>query len=267
MPAGYTRKMLSMMKAGGSLNYDFLSSTNYKYSQLAGDIVANIRLPLSQSRAKAILSVPTDSTRYSNRAYMSGTNSTDGCQGSQPAWTTPYNPADYTYLEQPANFQAGSGRNNADDWGTPKNQGMSGYIETQDGQMYSTRSSMVGIWDHLTNYQWFYNGQLNPNRAVDVSKISNKQSISQQQLIELEKALAMSGIRPLSFEKFNKSACIGRALSLQDGVYDTRGKDFNLQVNYEGQAPNVPGKNKLWMNFVHHIRRLQVKGDQISLQI
>ena len=54
MPAGYTRKMMSMMKAGGTLNYDFLSSTNYKYSQLAGDVVSNIRLPLSQSRAKAI---------------------------------------------------------------------------------------------------------------------------------------------------------------------------------------------------------------------
>ena len=72
MPAGYTRKMMSMMKAGGTLNYDFLSATNYKYSQLSGDVVANIRLPLSQSRAKGILSVPTDSSVYTQPQQIMG---------------------------------------------------------------------------------------------------------------------------------------------------------------------------------------------------
>ena len=57
MPQGYTQKMMSMMKEGGSMNYDFLSFSNFKYSQLASDVVANIRLPLNMSRAKAILSV------------------------------------------------------------------------------------------------------------------------------------------------------------------------------------------------------------------
>jgi hypothetical protein len=277
MPAGYTRKMMSMMKEGGTLNYDFLSSTNYKYSQLKGDIVANIRLPLSQSRAKSILSVPTDASAYSSRTLLTGDNNTVKLFTNLTAnvafplnvaggarYPAAYDDDDYTYQEKPAHIRGG---NSAAVVTVAPNQPAIdfGIHNTPDGACYSDRSGYTGIWDNCSNYQWFYNGQLNPNRQVDVSKTSTQQSISQQQLIELEKALAMAGIRPLSFKMFNKNACIGRALSLQDGVYDTRGRDFNLQVNYtKTEAPN---KNKLWHNFVHHIRRLVVRGNAISLEI
>ena len=100
---------------------------------------------------------------------------------------------------------------------------------------------------------------------MNCSLTSNLVSIDQQPLIELEKALSMGGIVPLSFAKFRESACIGRALSLQDGVQDLRGKDFSLQVEY--QESQVPVKNKLWMNYVAHLRRIVVKGDAISLEI
>jgi hypothetical protein len=276
MPAGYTRKMMSMMKEGGTLNYDFLSSTNYKYSQLKGDIVANIRLPLSQSRAKSILSVPTDATAYSSRALLTGDNhavpnftelTEDVTAAPVPGgakYDTIYSADDYTYLEKPAHILGGDAA--AVVVNLPNQPAIPyGTHNTPDGACYSDRSGYTGIWDNCSNYQWFYNGQLNPNRKVDVSKTSTQQSISQQQLVELEKALAMAGIRPLSFKMFNKNACIGRALSLQDGVYDTRGRDFNLQVNYE--KTEAPNKNKLWCNFVHHIRRLVIKGNMISLEI
>lgn len=259
MPGGYTRKMMSMMKEGGTLNYDFLSATNYKYSQLAGDIVANIRLPLSQSRAKAILSVPTDATAYSARALMTGNTSdlfTDSADGRTAAV---YAAGDFTYREKKAHITGGS------DTSDVASGSVVGLINSADGDCCSDRSGYTGIWDNASHYQWFYNGQLNPNRKVDVAKTSTTESISQQHLIELEKALAMSGIRPLSFKKFNKNAVIGRALSLQDGVYDTRGRDFNLQIAYE--KSEIPKKNKLWMNYVHHIRRLVIKGNMISLEV
>jgi hypothetical protein len=260
MPAGYTRKMMGMMKSGGTLNYDFLSSTNYKYSQLKGDIVANIRLPLSQSRAKSILSVPTDATAYLPETLVKGTKLNTFAQGTSWKYGA-YDSDDYTYLEKPGKITGGLS--------APGTVGgydnKIGLINSADGDCFSSRSGLVGIWDNMSNYQWFYNGQLNPNRQVDVSKSSTQQSISQQGLVELEKALAMAGIRPLSFKKFNRNAVIGRALSLQDGVYDTRGRDFNLQINYT--KPDAPTKNKLWMNFVHHIRRLVIRGNQISLEI
>ena len=77
----------------------------------------------------------------------------------------------------------------------------------------------------------------------------------------------MSNITPFSFKDFQSNFIIGRALSLHNGVYDTRGKDFNLQVEYTGQDNAKAQKNKLWMNFVSHLRRIEFKGGGISLQV
>ena len=262
MPQGYISKMMKMMKENGTINYDFLSQTNYKYSQLASDVVANIRLPLSQSRAKAIISIPTDSSIYSNKQLITGFDGSWG--GSQnitayddnqtyPAWDATQK-AKYTYNNGGGDQVAGSG-------GTGLGLGW-----TNDGVYFSVRSGLVGVWDYLKDYQWFYDGKLNPSRKVDCQKVAaprEKASLSQQWAIEAEKALAMSGIRPLSFRAIHENAFIGRALSLQEGVYDTRGRDFNLQVEYSATAD----KNHLWMNFVSHIRRMVIRGNQISLEI
>lgn len=228
MPQGYKAKMMSMMKEGGSMNYDFLSFTNYKYSQLSSDRVANVRLPLNMSRAKAILSVPTDATVYDPATAISG-----GLVGEGKTYET--------YCETVAE-------------------------STNDKLECSDKSGMVGIVDYLTNYQFFYDGKLNPSRRVDCSKTSSQVSISQQPLIELEKALSMSNITPFSFRDFNTNFVIGRALSLHNGVYDTRGKDFNLQLEYNDSS-TPPTKNKLWCNFVSHLRRIEFRGDGISLQV
>ena len=99
------------------------------------------------------------------------------------------------------------------------------------------------------------------------------QPLSQQWAIEAEKALAMSGIRPLSFRDLHENAFIGRALSLNDGVYNTQGKDFSLQLAYEGTSAVLPlesaapRKNKLWNCYCAHLRRLVVKGNAISLEV
>jgi len=260
MPQGYVRKMMSMMKSGGTINYDFLSATNYKYSQLKDDVVANIRLPLSQTRARGILSVPTDAQVYPAYLQISGYGGqAGGMLNADGGGNTMDPPVPYqtgiTYVETPPNKE--------DDHGS----GTDGPYGCLDQTICSVRSGLVGIWDNATQYQWFYNGQLNPSRPVVCNKISNKTSIGQQPLIELEKALSVCGIRPLSFRKYHENAVIGRALSLQDGTYDTTGKDFNLQIEYSEGTPLQPQKNKLWMNFVHHIRRIVIKGNQISLQV
>ena len=219
MPQGYKNTMMKMMKEGGSMNYDFLSFTNYKYSQLAGDIVANIRLPLNMSRAKAILAVPTDATTYNSANRITGKGT-------------------YTYFDD-------------DD-------------HTSDKVMNSDKSGLVGIIDRLQDYQFFYDGKLNPSRRVDTSKTATQMAVGQQGLIELEKALSMSNIIPYSFLSFQENFVIGRALSLHNGVYDTRGKDFNLQVEY---TAGTPQKNKLWNNYVSHLRRIEFTANGISLQV
>ena len=225
MPQGFKARMMSMLKEGGALNYDFLSHTNYKFSQLAGDKVSNIRLPVNESRAKAVFMIPTDATAYTKEAAMN-------CSG--------------TYAIEYEGGAAGVNLNSV---------------------YRSTRSGLVGICDKLNNYQILYDGKLNPTRPVSCSRTADRISIDQQPLIELEKALVMGGIRPLSFSKFRENWCIGRALTLQDGVVDLRGRDFSLQVQYDEADLSYPAKNKLWMNWVAHLRRIVVRGDSIMIEI
>ena len=220
MPQGYTSKLASMMKSGGSMNYDFSSYRNYKVSQIASEVVATLRLPLNESRAKSVLCVPTNAIVAPDNEYMSGKN---------------------MYIED---FECGAP-----------------VTSTWMGN-HSSRTGLVGIADNITQYQLFYDGRLNPNRKVVCSKTSSKISVDAQPLIELEKALVMGDITPYSLMPFRKNFVIGRALSLQSGVYDARGKDFQLQVEYLGTAP---GFNKLWNCFCCHVRTIQIKGDSISL--
>ncbi len=215
VPDGYENSMMSMMKEGGTINYDYRTFTNYRYSQLLGDNVTNIRLPLIESRATSILCIPTDASNYSGKELLSGST---------------------TYVEQQ---------------------------DPEDVIIRSARPSLVGISDNLQEYQFIYDGKINPSRKVDVSKISSKTSISQQWCIEAEKALAMADIEPLSFRQFQSNFFIGRALALgKNAVYDARGKDFNLQCEYTGATQT---KNKLWNNYVSHVRRLQIKNGGLSV--
>ena len=224
VPDGYEQSMLSMMKEGGTINYDYRSFTNYRYSQLVGDNVANVRLPLIESRATSILCIPTDASSYS-------------VQDTIDAATT--------YIISPAIGAAGT-------------------LGERD-RVRSQRTHITGIADELQNYQFIYDGKINPSRRVDVTKISGRDSISQQWLIEAEKALAMADIEPLSFMAFQENFFIGRALALgKNAVYDARGKDFNLQLEYTGAAQTKP---KLWNNFVHHLRRLEIKNGGLSVMV
>jgi len=135
--------------------------------------------------------------------------------------------------------------------------------ELLDVSNNSDQSGLVGIWDKLQDYQLFYDGKLNPSRKVSCAKISGKTSIDQQPLVELEKALAQSGIVPYSFRAFQRNAVLGRAVALHDGVYDARGRDFNLQVEYTSATPDF---NKLWHNWVTHIRTIVFSGEGISVE-
>ncbi len=228
MPAGYISKMNSMLKAGGAMNYDFLSYTNYKYSQLKSDRVVNIRLPIQNSRCKSVLCIPTDSTPYSAKQKV--------------------------FSEE--TYQVNN---------LPRDTGLAASAYSQNN---STRSGLVGISDHASNYQFIYSGKLNPNRKVPLNRISvneDKLALNQQSLIENEKALFMAGIDPLSFDKYQENFFIGRSLSLSSGVYDARGKDFNLQVEY--QETEGPTKPKLWNCYCAHLRRIVVKGDAIALEV
>ncbi len=212
MGSQYEADMTRRMREGGTINYDFLSMTNYRYSQLASDLVAQIQLPIENRRMKSVICVPTDSTVYTNKQILQA----------------------------------------------------SGTYEVVSGE-FQDRCGLVGISDNIQSYQFTYDGRLQPSRLVDCSKTSSKTSVSQQHLIELEKSLTAGGISGQSMLEFNNNFVLGRSVAVQGGVYDARNRQFSLNVNYTGAS--APTKNKLWNNFVFHIRRMVIAGDTISVEV
>ena len=76
----------------------------------------------------------------------------------------------------------------------------------------------------------------------------------------------MGGLEVRSFRKFNRNYLVGRALSLgKSAVYDTRGKDFNLQLEYNGA--NTQQVNKLWNCYCAHIRGLRISGSDVDVML
>jgi len=216
MPPNYESGLIQGLSEGGTLNYMYPSYTNYRFSQLASERVANIRLPLQNSMARSMLHIPTNATTLESEDVTSASGT-------------------YCYAREDYDISV-----------------------KQEGH------GLRGCWDYLSNYQMIYDNRLQPSRKVNCSLTTSKNSVSQQPLIELEKSLLMAGFNPHSFQSFQENCVIGRALSLNDGVYDTRGKDYALQVEYNGKAPTV---NKLWNNFCAHLRTLQVSGNAIRVQI
>ena len=132
------------------------------------------------------------------------------------------------------------------------------YLLTSGDDKYhirSSRSGLVGIADHVENYQYFYE-KLQPSRPVNVASLL-KDGIPAPHLGELDKALKSAGIMPLSMAKYKDNFIIGRQFAKNGGVYNPTGKDFNLMVNYTTAGL----KDKLWMNFCVHNRKININAD------
>lgn len=214
--SSFESDMLGGMKMnGGVIAQDIISCQNYRYSQNVNDIVANIRLPLQNARAKSIVSQPCDASAYSDSDRVS-------CTG--------------TYIVA------------AD--------------TAEDITLNESNAGLRGVSDNIQDFQFLYDGRLQPSRPVRCSKTSSKTSIDAQPLIETTKALVQANISARSLHAFNSNFLVSRALALNNGVYDTRNKDFSIQVNYG----NATTKNKLWNNYVFHLRRINIRGDNISVE-
>jgi len=257
MPDGYTAKMLQMMKEGGQLTYDFVSFTNYKHSQLATDRVANIRFGLMNQKGKSILCIPTDSSVYTTQQNLDGgilINDADGFDVVPDGFTYHY-----------AGTQNDGTIADPDYDKTKYGAGEGFPVGFPNDENFSERSGLVGVADNITDYQFFYDGKLNPNRPVKCSKTSSLTSIDQQLHVEQEKSLSSAGIPALSFYNFQKNFFIGRSFALGDNSADLRNKDFNLQVNYRETL--APEKSKMWQCFVSHIRRIVVRGEDVMVEV
>jgi len=226
----YEAGMLQKVREGKSIEFDIMSTTNYKHSILASDRQATFQIFAQNSRAKALMVVPTDSSVYTSAQKISGSG---------------------TYVIK--------GTNHTNACATSK--------ARHDVCLASNRSTLTGIVDELSSIQYTINGKRVPSREISTKRIATKNSIDAFHLYELEKTLDNSGIPPRSFSAFLENFVFGRGFSAggQNGVIDLRGKDLAIIVKY--QTANAPAKGKLFQSYVAHVRRLVLGDGSVSVVI
>ena len=69
----YMKDMDDCIKGGGLIEIDVNAVTNYQFSTLASDRVANVRIPVMNSRCRSVLACGVDSTRYATKDAISAT--------------------------------------------------------------------------------------------------------------------------------------------------------------------------------------------------
>ena len=223
----YDRSMLSKMKSGGKIMYDVPSVACVLASATSGELQTSISIPCEHSKARSIISMPTDNQKI----YTTSENANGGT----------------TYLIDNVGF------NPCKDDG----------VGTENR---SDRSGVSGIGDYLSSYNYIIDQKTVPSRKVNTNKSSSKDlGMNMDHIIELEKALMQShGTTPRSFQAFKSNFLLGRALTLdQNTIYDGRGKDIRLVARYE--EANQPEFNKLWKNFISHVKVLELEGNNINI--
>ena len=63
--------MVADTRGDGAMELDIVSATNYKHSMLASNRQATINLPISNTRAKSMVIVPTDMSVYNSAQLIS----------------------------------------------------------------------------------------------------------------------------------------------------------------------------------------------------
>ena len=224
----YEAGMISKVREGRAVEFDILSTTNYKHSILATDRQTTFQIFAQNSRAKALLVIPQDSSVYTSAQLISGS-------GTYVIQGTNYT-VDNTTSKQPA-----------------------------DICLASTRSAYTGICDELSSIQYTINGKRVPSREISTKKIATRNSIDAFHLYELEKTLDNSGIAPRSFSEFMTNFVFGRSFSAggQGGVLDLRGKDLAVILKY--QTSTAPSKPKLFNSYVFHVRRLVISDGSVEV--
>jgi hypothetical protein len=224
----FEQGMMNKVREGRAIEFDIMSATNYKHSILASDRQTTFQIFAQNSRAKALLVVPQDSSVYTSAQLISGSG---------------------TYLIKGTGYDVDNTTSKA----------------AHDICIASNRSAYTGIIDELSSIQYTINGKRVPSREISTRKLATKNSLDAFHLYELEKTLDNSGIKPRSFTEFQNNFVFGRGFSAggQNGVLDLRGKDLAVVLRY--QTSTAPTKGKLFNSYVVHVRRLVIRDGSVEV--
>ena len=110
------------------------------------------------------------------------------------------------------------------------------------------------VLDELQAYNYYIEGLSQPNKKVPTA-IINSGYQEPIQLWELIKALGSADCKVKNIQEVQHKFAIGRALGMFGGTYDLRNAgDLSLRTEYNGTT--APTHNKLFLNYIYHVRRL-----------
>ena len=110
------------------------------------------------------------------------------------------------------------------------------------------------VLDELQAYNYYIEGLSQPNKKVPTAIINNGYQ-EPIQLWELIKALGSADCKVKNIQGVSGKFAIGRALGMFGGTYDLRNAgDLSLRTEYNGIT--APTHNKLFLNYIYHVRRL-----------
>lgn len=195
VPPETERKMMTMMKNGGVMEYDIPSVETVLHSTSKNDLVSTLQIPIEHAKCRSVICMPTDNEQQ----YTAKQNADSSL--TYKYTSLEFNPHDPTKVKD----------------------------------NYSDRSGLCGIGDKLENFNFVIDHEIVPSRRVSTDKSSSlDKGCNADHLIELEKAINQShDCTCRSVLAFKENFLIGRALTLDDRtIYDGRGKDFRLVVRY-----------------------------------
>ena len=129
---------------------------------------------------------------------------------------------------------------------------------TQNSQSSYITSSLLAKYESQKNYQWVLNGNLVPDRPIDLDKYKyDKNPVLH--IMENEKAMGNAKNKVRNLWRTNDRLLFGRALSRYGQVHDLQGKTTMLRVTY----PNTVGDTVLLNNNVVHLNRMVIQADGV----
>ena len=134
----------------------------------------------------------------------------------------------------------------------------------QNEQFTLTKSSLRGVPDGMTNYQYeLGHDGLQPQRKVPVDKASLGNPLVQtQHLNELMKTTESFGYNTMNLNMLGMNFALGRQFARNDMYYNLMEQgDLVLRSDFD-EGQNFP---KLFCHFIHHLRTINVSSSGIQI--
>ncbi len=274
-PVSYVEQMASQVRGQG-LMIDTDSYTTYRSTLLSGVKNQTIQIPTTQSRAKAVFSVP--------RSQESGGS---GSEGAVATLNTPV--AGSTYAAAIVEPTGGSGFGlkiqtivaaGAITGGTvifggvgyevgetlviPGGDGLgrlnvATLFTASDGRLKVSNGGdryLGGLYSSLLNYRYQINGKYYPTQPIDLKQFAGGFHFAQEHLRELEKAFQVAGVSVDSMVGAKQNFVIARALAKYGASMDLSDRPVQLYLEYSSSSD--PDQTLDVVSFVHHNIRIAI---------